>query len=650
MENLSTNTTQDSPEKDTKKEISDMASSHQLDFPPMKLPNFELSKYKTNTSKNINTISNNIKTSKSPLELPSIKALVGFVSEYKAQKLDSTNKSVSTNSDTLNNISNNYAKISENVNSFQSNDNKSTLDNFSRSPLNHYNGSSPKIITINNTFYQTSGNYNNPFESIPKPVPYTINNSRYFNGYRSHQIKSQNIPRFSSDAQLTTKITKSKPKDASFCVNCKTTQTPLWRRDPHGRKVCNACGLYLKSYGRMRPVSQHRQMYMPYNQETLNAYAKTARKPSFPPASTNSPSPGIQTSLKKGEISTHHPHYMSNNKNIQLDIDSTRITHSKQFNPTDSDNNIRFRHSGQGYNYHHDSFDNKNIEGNHSLHYHKPTETFLDGQHNGDNNNEYVRRKKFTNNSSTKEGIMNEIDQDIYNEKHLYRYNEANGNKPSIDETDTYFGNYVTNERKNSSCSGSTKSNTSDPHFYTPTHSQQSYFSSNMNNGMRNKQMTSPHRKELMRNTEHTPTGTCYNCHTTTTPLWRRDENGNTICNACGLYYKLHKLSRPVSMKRKVIRRRSRRNYLLASNSPVQHIYPHHQVYDNVYDNIDNDIKHEQYGYNYDYGTGPEGMDMDVEPNNEETLVGSTDLNSSPTPKSMSINSIINEYDHTANN
>jgi hypothetical protein len=50
----------------------------------------------------------------------------------------------------------------------------------------------------------------------------------------------------------------------------------------------------------------------------------------------------------------------------------------------------------------------------------------------------------------------------------------------------------------------------------------------------------------------------CFNCDTTTTPLWRRDDDGNNICNACGLYYKLHNTHRPLSMKRAVIHRRKR--------------------------------------------------------------------------------------------
>ena len=49
----------------------------------------------------------------------------------------------------------------------------------------------------------------------------------------------------------------------------------------------------------------------------------------------------------------------------------------------------------------------------------------------------------------------------------------------------------------------------------------------------------------------------CENCETRNTPLWRRLE-GKILCNACGLYYKLHRKPRPISMKTDVIRKRQR--------------------------------------------------------------------------------------------
>lgn len=37
----------------------------------------------------------------------------------------------------------------------------------------------------------------------------------------------------------------------------------------------------------------------------------------------------------------------------------------------------------------------------------------------------------------------------------------------------------------------------------------------------------------------------CANCQTTTTTLWRRNAEGEPVCNACGLYMKLHGVSSP---------------------------------------------------------------------------------------------------------
>lgn len=61
----------------------------------------------------------------------------------------------------------------------------------------------------------------------------------------------------------------------------------------------------------------------------------------------------------------------------------------------------------------------------------------------------------------------------------------------------------------------------------------------------------------------------CNNCNTTTTTLWRRNSQGEPVCNACGLYYKLHNVARPLTMKKEGIQTRKRKPKAQTPMRPV---------------------------------------------------------------------------------
>uniref|UniRef100_A0A0N5APC6 GATA-type domain-containing protein n=1 Tax=Syphacia muris TaxID=451379 RepID=A0A0N5APC6_9BILA len=52
---------------------------------------------------------------------------------------------------------------------------------------------------------------------------------------------------------------------------------------------------------------------------------------------------------------------------------------------------------------------------------------------------------------------------------------------------------------------------------------------------------------------------TCTNCKGTTTTLWRRNSDGQPVCNACGLYFKLHNMNRPLNMMKGTLQKRKRK-------------------------------------------------------------------------------------------
>jgi GATA-binding protein len=88
------------------------------------------------------------------------------------------------------------------------------------------------------------------------------------------------------------------------CTNCFTQTTPLWRRNPEGQPLCNACGLFLKLHGVVRPLSLKTDVIKKRNRSSANTLAvgtsrsskKSSRKNSIQHAPSNSISSRINTS------------------------------------------------------------------------------------------------------------------------------------------------------------------------------------------------------------------------------------------------------------------------------------------------------------------------------------------------------------------
>ena len=66
-------------------------------------------------------------------------------------------------------------------------------------------------------------------------------------------------------------------------------------------------------------------------------------------------------------------------------------------------------------------------------------------------------------------------------------------------------------------------------------------------------------KKPINRGARLGPNPSCANCRTSKTSLWRRNKDGSPVCNACGLYYKLHGCNRPITMRKDKVQPRKRK-------------------------------------------------------------------------------------------
>lgn len=72
------------------------------------------------------------------------------------------------------------------------------------------------------------------------------------------------------------------------CSNCGTTRTPLWRRNPAGATICNACGLYLKARNQDRPTNLKRTSQAPGSTSSQNEASGPTQERSTSPSITAS--------------------------------------------------------------------------------------------------------------------------------------------------------------------------------------------------------------------------------------------------------------------------------------------------------------------------------------------------------------------------
>lgn len=80
-------------------------------------------------------------------------------------------------------------------------------------------------------------------------------NLRPIKRQNSSSTNLRKVSTSASSATLSSLSTSCPNKDSLQCTNCNTTTTPLWRRSPEGEPLCNACGLFLKLHGVVRPLS-----------------------------------------------------------------------------------------------------------------------------------------------------------------------------------------------------------------------------------------------------------------------------------------------------------------------------------------------------------------------------------------------------------
>ncbi|CAI4059970.1 hypothetical protein N7582_001504 [Saccharomyces uvarum] len=275
-----------------------------------------------------------------------------------------------------------------NCSNSNANANQQSHHSFNIYKLQNNNSSSSAMNIAGNT---STNNIQHPF--LKKSDSMGLSSSNTTNSVRKNSLikpmSSTSLANFKRAASVSSTMSSMEPsgqnkKPLIQCFNCKTFKTPLWRRSPEGNTLCNACGLFQKLHGTMRPLSlksdviKKRISKKRAKQTDLNIPQNTTSAPptSATPVSTSTAKPvrSRKKSLQQNCVSRVIPEEINNdniNKNNNI---LTMNRGGYNFNSVPSPihmSNQPYNSSGPNFN----GGSNANLNSNNLMHHNSTTVT-----------------------------------------------------------------------------------------------------------------------------------------------------------------------------------------------------------------------------------------------------------------------------------
>ena len=215
----------------------------------------------------------------------------------------------------------------------------SYFDSFNKNsfPLNSNSLNQNKRVNTEDTFSS----------SLPTFLHKTFSNETKNSAKKGKTIKSKKKQTRIVSPDFNGPLSKKEDKGPISCTNCNTTATPLWRRDPKGKPLCNACGLFLKLHGVVRPLSLKTDVIKKRQRGANTSSKKLVSGPTDGDGDNLDPTPIDKTTPADVDVSPKHEVVTPNSKTSSVKKPkptrkNSKIERDKPFKETSVDPNDNF--------------------------------------------------------------------------------------------------------------------------------------------------------------------------------------------------------------------------------------------------------------------------------------------------------------------